>query len=186
MAHDDSRITAVPWRAVLIGAALGVGALFLLCGAPGYLAVVGAVAYAPLILNAYIDLLTSRLVKALTNISAVVVLGVTVVLGWDDPQRAGVAIAFSALLAGIVAIISKASNGRLIGLGDARLLFPLGMVHALSGLTWVLWWLWLATAVHVVVILAYYGLGARRDSHPFGPSLIMASLACSAVTLVTQ
>ena len=80
--------------------------------------------------------------------------------------------AFATLLVGV--LLSLATRGG-IGMGDAKLGFLMG-----AGLGWsivgALVWASLGIFVAAIVVLARGGLGARKDTLPFGPFLALGAV----------
>ena len=106
----------------------------------------------------------------------VVPAGVAVLLGHiaAQPHRAKewTIAAFATLLVGV--LVSLATRGG-IGMGDAKLGFLMG-----AGLGWsivgALVWAALGVFVAALVVLARGGLGARKDTLPFGPFLALCAV----------
>ncbi|MGV9188845.1 prepilin peptidase [Arcanobacterium canis] len=140
---------------------------------PWRLALMG-VFYFPLIANARLDFHTQTLRVSWTN-SAIIVAVIAGIfqgaplLHW----------LWSVGCAGVVAGISLASRGRLIGLGDARLLLAIALWQGTLVPQRIWWTCVIAIACHCVALGA---LMVRRqlhrgDTHPFGPALV-AGCAC--------
>jgi leader peptidase (prepilin peptidase) / N-methyltransferase len=134
-------------------------------------AIVAAVFCATLVVLSAIDLARRIIPNAV-----VVPAGIVVLLGdiAAEPHRAKEwTIAAVATLAGAF-VISVATRGG-VGMGDVKLAFLLGAglgQNVLGGLVLSM----LATFVVAVAILVRRGLGARKDTIPFGPFLALGAL----------
>lgn len=174
-------------RRILFATCLVLVSAFLLQGHTVARAIASAALYTPLVLNAIVDWKTSRLIVALTNIAIGVVIAACLWLALTgNPQRACTAALVGSAVGGGVALASRLSAGRLVGMGDARLLFTLAPWHMLDSASALVGWLVLACFSHGVLVIILRLCGDRRRSHPFGPSLIFTSILCSLLAVLRQ
>ncbi len=144
---------------------------------PMIFALLNAGFYAPLILNAVIDFRTQRLIKRWTHLAAIwALIALPFVV---EPNALVRTVILVVALSAPWVLVSVLSQGRWLGMGDARLLVVLGLWHVPHGVD---------TFIGMVVI-AVFGQGLVAVIHlvrkratltstfPFGPWLVAASLA---------
>ncbi|MFC5280395.1 prepilin peptidase [Arcanobacterium canis] len=145
---------------------------------PWRLALMG-VFYLPLIANARLDFHTQTLRVSWTNIAIIVAMIAAISQG--TPLLHWL---WSVGCAGVIAGISLASRGRLIGVGDARLLLAIALWQGALAPQRIWWACVIAIACHCVALgtLMIRQRLHRTDTHPFGPALVAGCACVDALT----
>lgn len=144
---------------------------------PWFLSVVCASFYAPLILNAIIDVRTQRLIKRWTHVAAIwafIALPLSI-----EPNALAPTLIVVVTMSAPWVLVSALSHGRWLGMGDARLLVVLGLWHVPHGIDQFITMVIIAVCGQGIVALVFLvrKRATMSSTFPFGPWLVAASLA---------
>ncbi|MDO5025711.1 MAG: hypothetical protein Q4E03_04255 [Trueperella sp.] len=169
--------------ALVLTGALATFSGLVVSGVGIFVAIIAALFFAPLFLNAWIDAATQKLVKRFTHCSGVVALAALVTQA-ISPWRAGLlALGIAVALTVPLGLMSHFSAGKLMGFGDVRLIFVLLLWNGLWSPTSALLMLAASFFFHTLAVLVWsiWGLTSVRRSHALGPWLIGAAWICTLI-----
>ncbi|MDP9805436.1 hypothetical protein J2S70_000018 [Trueperella bonasi] len=139
----------------------------------------GVAFYIPIVINAWIDAHKQVLLKNWTHLSGTVWI---IAIFFGPHPRVSIVSALAAAFLFVGA--SKLSAGRLLGMGDARLLVVLAGWNGLWALPGALMMLALSFGLHglYIIVKLLRRRATLRDRHPLGPWLVGGSWLAWALT----